>query len=54
MPRAVLMADSRAAGGHADLHLVPVANRAVILRVLDGFAEAGLAVRAELPHGRDW
>jgi glucose-1-phosphate thymidylyltransferase len=36
------MADSSAAGGHADLHLVPVANRAVILRVLDGFAEAGI------------
>jgi glucose-1-phosphate thymidylyltransferase len=42
VPRAVLIADASPAGANADLHLVPVANRAVILRVLDGFAEAGI------------
>jgi glucose-1-phosphate thymidylyltransferase len=41
-PRAVLMVDSGAAGGDADLHLLPVANRPVILRVLDAFGEAGV------------
>jgi glucose-1-phosphate thymidylyltransferase len=36
------MMDSAAARGDADLHLLPVANRPVILRVLDAFAEAGI------------
>jgi glucose-1-phosphate thymidylyltransferase len=38
VPRAVLIVECSA----ADLHLVPVANRPVILRMLDGFAEAGI------------
>jgi glucose-1-phosphate thymidylyltransferase len=34
--------DSSAAGGEADLHLLPVANRPVIFWLLDAFAEAGI------------
>jgi glucose-1-phosphate thymidylyltransferase len=67
VPRALSVIDSGAAGGDAGLHLLSVANRPVILRVLDSFAEAGIRevvvaveprlatqVRHVLEAGREW
>jgi glucose-1-phosphate thymidylyltransferase len=66
-PRAVLVIDSGAVERDADMQLLSVANRPVIVRVLDSFAEAGIrevvvaveamlapAVRHVLEAGRAW
>jgi glucose-1-phosphate thymidylyltransferase len=67
VPRAVLMIDASPAGGEAGLALLSVANRPVILRVLDSFAQIGIRelvvavepslaprVRDLLESGRAW
>ena len=42
VPRALLVIDAGAAAADAGLHLLSVANRVVLVRVLDSFAEAGI------------